>query len=134
MVFGSGLGQCRLPRLLVAGVSGGSADLVRRVFDGMAEWAGRPRWLGSGYSRISPELADMPGHPARLVARDHKATVECWLAAEFQRLGALSPDRRATETVLMMEGSMLLALLHGDLRYFDVARDAMVKLASCQDG
>jgi hypothetical protein len=27
-----------------------------------------------------------------------------------------------------MEGSMLLALLHGDLRYFDIARDAMIRL------
>jgi AcrR family transcriptional regulator len=111
-----------------AGVTGGPADLVRRVFDGMAAWAGRPRWLGSGYSRISLELADMPGHPARRVAREHKATVESWLAEEFRRLGALSPDRLATETVLLMEGSMLLALLHGDLRYFDIARDAMIRL------
>ena len=117
-----------------AGVSGGPADLVRRVFDGMAAWARRPRWLGSGYSRISLELADMPGHPARLVAGKHKETVERWLAGEFRRLGALAPGRLATETVLMMEGSMLLALLHGDLRYFAVARDAMVKLASCKDG
>lgn len=117
-----------------AGVTGGPADLVRHVFDGMAAWAGRPRWLGSGYSRISLELADMSGHPARLVARDHKATVESWLAEEFRRLGALSPDRLATETVLLMEGSMLLTLLHGDLRYFEVARDAMVMLASSQDG
>jgi AcrR family transcriptional regulator len=113
-----------------AGVSGVPADLIRRVFDGMAAWAGRPRWLGSGYSRISLELADMPGHPARRVAREHKETVERWLAGEFQRLGAPSPDRLATETILMMEGSMLLALLHGDLRYFDVARDAMMGLSA----
>ncbi|MGB8621845.1 MAG: helix-turn-helix domain-containing protein [Paracoccaceae bacterium] len=117
-----------------AGVSGGPADLIRRVFDGMAAWAGRPGWLGSGFSRISLELADMPGHPARRVAREHKETVERWLAGEFRRLGAPSPTRLATETVLLMEGSMLLALLHGDLHYFVAARDAMIRLASCHDG
>jgi AcrR family transcriptional regulator len=113
-----------------AGVSGGAPDLIRQVFDGMTAWAGRPRWLGSGYSRISLELADLPGHPARQVARKHKETVELWLAGEFRRLNAPSPDRLATETVLLMEGSMLLALLHGDLRYFLAARDAMIRLAS----
>jgi hypothetical protein len=67
------------------------------------------------------------------VAREHKATVERWLAGEFQRLGAPEPQRLAFETVLLMEGRMLLALLHSDLRYFDVARDAMIRRASCQD-
>jgi hypothetical protein len=104
------------------------------VFDGMAAWADRPRWLGSGYSRISLELADMAGHPARLVARRHKQTVELWLATEFARLGAPDPKRLATETVLLMEGSMLLALLHADLSYFGAARDAMIRLASGRAG
>lgn len=113
-----------------AGVEEGAADLIRLIFDGMTVWAGQPRWLGSGYSRISLELADMTGHPARRVARAHKKTVERWLAAEFARLGARSPEGLATETVLLMEGSMLLALLHGDLRYFGAARDAMIRLAS----
>jgi AcrR family transcriptional regulator len=116
-----------------AGVAGGPAELVRRVFDGMAAWADRPRWLGSGYSRISLELADMAGHPARQVARKHKETVELWLATEFTRLGAPHPKRLATETVLLMEGSMLLALLHADLSYFGAARDAMILLASRQE-
>lgn len=113
-----------------ADVSGKPAELVRRVFDGMAAWAERPRWLGSGYSRISLELADMAGHPARLVARQHKETVEQWLAGEFARLCAPFPERLARETVVMMEGSMLLALLHGDRGYFSTARDAMTLLAS----
>jgi AcrR family transcriptional regulator len=117
-----------------AGAKGEPADLVRMVFDGMAAWADRPRWLGSGYSRISLELADMAGHPARLVARRHKQTVELWLATEFARLGAPHPKRLATETVLLMEGSMLLALLHADLRYFGAARDAMIRLASGRAG
>lgn len=96
----------------------------------MAAWADRPRWLGSGYSRISLELAGKAGHPARQVARRHKQTVELWLAGEFEQLGATQPKRLATETVLMMEGSMLLALLHGDLRYFSAARVALIRLAA----
>ncbi len=33
------------------------------------------------------ELADLPGHPARAIARRHKAALEDWPAGEFERRG-----------------------------------------------
>lgn len=110
--------------------AGSPAELISLLFEGLAAWAQRPRWLGSGYSRISLELADMPGHPALQVARLHKSAVEAWLGAEFARLGARSPPELARQTALLMEGSMLLALLHGDLEYFAAAQGAAVLLAA----
>ena len=66
--------------------AGGSADaFLESLFGTLADWAARPRWEGAGFTRLVMELADRPGHPARLIARRHKAAVEAWLAAELGR-------------------------------------------------
>ena len=41
------------------------AELLDVVFGGIERWAAKRRWLGSGYTRLTMELADLPGHPAR---------------------------------------------------------------------
>jgi AcrR family transcriptional regulator len=97
------------------GASAGTpADYVAAVFAALEAWARRPRWLGSGFSRLSMELAHMPGHPARQVARRHKQAVEAWLRQELVRLGAGSPDGLAVQVQLLMEGAMCLTLIRGD--------------------
>jgi AcrR family transcriptional regulator len=93
------------------------AELVLTIFEGLGRWASRPRWLGSGYTRLAMELADMPGHPARRMAAGHKRAVEDWLAAELARLAVPEPDRRACELMLLMEGCTSLILIHGDPGY-----------------
>jgi hypothetical protein len=36
----------------------------------LSGWASStPRWSGSGFTRLVVELADLPGHPARAIAR-----------------------------------------------------------------
>ena len=52
-----------------------------------AVWSDQPRWLGSGFTRLVVELADLPGHPARVVARRHKALLERQLAELLARAG-----------------------------------------------
>jgi hypothetical protein len=43
------------------------------------------------------ELADLPGHPARLIARRHKAMLETQLADSWQTPAAkMSPRGRAS--------------------------------------
>lgn len=68
------------------------------LFDGMARWASGPRYEGGGFTRVVMELADLPGHPARAVARRHKANVEAWLTGELERRGAIDPKRSARAT------------------------------------
>jgi hypothetical protein len=47
-----------------------AADAVLESFFGqLLEWARKPRWSGSGFTRLVVELADLPGHPARAIAR-----------------------------------------------------------------
>jgi AcrR family transcriptional regulator len=90
------------------------AGYLTAVFAAIEAWARRPRWLGSGFTRLSLELAHMPGHPARAAARNHKREVAAWLRDELSRRGAQRPEALAEEVQIVMEGAMCLALIRGD--------------------
>lgn len=100
-------------------------DLIAPLFEELARWAGRPRWSGAGFTRLVMELADLPGHPARAIARRHKAAVEAWLAGELARRKVNSATDHAREVMLLLEGAMALMLIHGERGYaLDAARAA----------
>ncbi len=107
-------------------------ELIEAIFGGLERWAARPRWLGSGYTRLAMELADLPGHPARTVARTHKRTVEDWLAERLRDLGTPEPEMRARELMLLMEGANCLMLIHGDRSYAKAAALAARWLANTE--
>lgn len=105
-----------------AAFPGDRDGFVDALFAGLLAWQARkPRWSGSGFSRLAAELADMPGHPARAIAAGHKAWVEGWYARRLRAAGVKRPVRKAGELMLLVEGSMALALIHGDRRYFNAA-------------
>ena len=66
----------------------------------------KPRWSGGGFTRVVVELADQRGHPARAIARKHKAAVETWLADGLSAAEVASSRDRAREVMLLMEGAM----------------------------
>jgi ribosomal protein L12E/L44/L45/RPP1/RPP2 len=75
----------------------------------------------------------MPGHPARVAARRHKAAVEAWWASVLRKAGVRSAQERAKELVILLEGTTALILIHGDRSYADAAARAaraLVKPAS----
>jgi AcrR family transcriptional regulator len=92
-------------------------ELIDSFFADLAAWAATPRWSGGGFTRVAVELADQRGHPARAIARKHKAAVEDWLADALTAAKVPSPHERACEIMLLMEGAMALMLIHGDRRY-----------------
>jgi len=101
---------------------------VTALFDNLGKWASKPRWLGSGFTRLTMELADLPGHPARLAAHQHKAAVENWLMAEMQRMGVRHPQEVARQLMLLIEGCLSLILIHGDRTYVASAARAALQL------
>lgn len=105
-------------------------EIVVSLFAKLKEWADSSDWLGSGFSRVSAELADMRGHPARLAASCHKKAVEIWLADRFKAAGVTAADDLAREIMLLIEGSMGLALIHGETAYIDAAMHAAVRLVT----
>lgn len=99
--------------------------MIDSFFGQLAGWASAtPRWSGSGFTRLVMELADLPGHPARDIARRAKATTEAWLAELLENARVPRPSERARDVMLLMEGSMALMLIHRDRRYIDAAARA----------
>ncbi len=103
-------------------------DLVRRLFDKYGAWSRQPGWQGSGFTRSVMELADLPGHPARAVARRHKTAIEDWLTHQLTGYGAMRPEQVARQIMLLIEGCHSLILIHGDSDYAEAASDAAVLL------
>jgi AcrR family transcriptional regulator len=113
---------------------GDAADawaLVDRLFGSVARWAekaGKGRWIGSGFTRMAMELADLPGHPARTATRRHKTEVQAELARALASCGARKPQELAAQIQILLEGTMALILIHGDARYAHVAAAAARRL------
>jgi len=105
-------------------------DMVDSLFGELKKWADGTHWLGSGYSRIAAELADMPGHPARHAAHSHKANIENWLSDRFTSTDLANPSEIAQQIMILIEGGMSLSLIHGDAGYIETARNAAASLLS----
>ena len=115
-------------------LSGDLDTLLESLFDALGRWAATPRWAGAGFTRLVMELADLPGHPARAIARRHKAAVEAWLAGELARRGVAEPAARAREVQLLLEGSQSLMLIHGDRTIVTAAAAAAKRLVRREAG
>jgi hypothetical protein len=83
---------------------------------------------GSGFTRLVIELADLPGHPARLIARRHKAQLVKCFAELLARSGVGRPNELARAVWLLSEGAISLILIHGDHGYSAAASEAAITL------
>lgn len=109
-------------------LSGSPEEIVTEMFRDLAVWADKPRWAGSGFTRLVIELADLPGHPARRIARIHKAKLEECLADLLARSGVERSRELARAVWLLSEGAMSLILVHGDRGYSAAASHAATTL------
>lgn len=109
-------------------LSGSAEAIVEGLFRDLAVWADRPHFLGSGFTRLVIELADMPGHPARAIARRHKAKLESLLAGMLADTGVARPRDLARAVWLLSEGAISLILVHGDRGYAAAAAQAAMTL------
>jgi AcrR family transcriptional regulator len=102
-------------------LSGTAEEIVEAMFDDIAVWSARPDFAGSGFTRFVIELADLPGHPARVIARRHKALLEAQLAYVLKRAKVPLAERRARELRLLSEGAVVMLLVHRDRQYVAAA-------------
>ncbi|MGN6573444.1 MAG: TetR/AcrR family transcriptional regulator [Pseudolabrys sp.] len=105
-------------------LAGDADEIVTRLFAGLSAWSAKPRFSGSGFTRLAMELADLPGHPARAAARRHKGLIEAQLADMLAKSKVGKPAETAREIVLLLEGATNLILIHGDRGYADAATRA----------
>jgi AcrR family transcriptional regulator len=108
-------------------------EMLTVLFEELARWSAKPGWTGAGFTRLAMELADLPGHPARAVAKRHKAALESWWASLLDKAGVSLPGERAREVALLMEGATALILIHGDRGYADAAARAAKRLIDQAD-
>src|SRR5215207_6026906 len=87
-------------------LNGSAEEIVKALFSQLVVWADKPRWAGSGFTRLVIELADLPGHPARKIARRHKAVLEAELAQIFAKTDLDNPQDVAREVSLLSEGAI----------------------------
>jgi AcrR family transcriptional regulator len=113
-------------------LAGTPEAIVETFFSQLDIWSAKPRWTGSGFTRLVVELADLPGHPARKVAKRHKALLECHLADVLGKAGAAKSRELARELWILAEGAMVLILIHGDRGYANAAAEAGKKLVASQ--
>ncbi len=109
-------------------LSGTPQQIVDALFDQLVEWVSKPYWAGSGFTRLAMELADLPGHPARSIAKRHKTVLEESLAEILAKANVEAPKERAREIWLLSEGAISLVLINRDVRYAKAAGDAARKL------
>jgi len=104
--------------------------MLDAMFAELGEWSEKPRWAGPGFTRVVSELADLPGHPARKIARQHKTAAERWYVDLLSRAGVLAAEARGREIMLLVEGTMALMLIHGDRSYAEAAAGAAKRLVN----
>ena len=105
-------------------LSGSPEAVIKGMFRELAVWADKPRWAGSGFTRLVIELADLPGHPARLMARRHKARLERCFCELLERSGVRRAAELSRAVWLLSEGAISLILIHGDQGYSAAASEA----------
>ena len=103
------------------GTPGIIGDQVERMFQELANRAARPGWKGCGFTRTAAELAARPRHPARTLAKQHKAAFENALRRRLGNASVPDANVRARRVMLLLEGAIALTLIHDNPAY---AREA----------
>jgi AcrR family transcriptional regulator len=73
-------------------------------------------------------LAEMARHPARIATRRHKSAVQAELARRLAMCGTRNAADVAAQLQMLLEGAMILMLIHGDVRYAKLAAVAARRL------
>lgn len=105
------------------------AEVVRRYFAFVRRQIADPDWLTSGFTRVAMELAWAPQHPARREAARVKRRLEGLLGGALAAASADQPERAARQIALLLEGALVLRLIHGDSAYIDAAEATALALA-----
>lgn len=106
-------------------------SIVRALFSELFRWSAKPKWPGSGFTRLAMELADLPGHPARRIAGRHKRLLEAHVANALAEAGLNKAKARARKLWIIAEGAMVLMLIHNDRSYCEAAEEAALSIIAC---
>ncbi|MEN3161894.1 helix-turn-helix domain-containing protein [Tistrella mobilis] len=106
-------------------------DRILAMFTALANSAKRPGWRGCGFTRAALEMAGQPGHPAVVMAADHKKRFEAWLVEELTAGGVDDPDLVGRQVMILLEGAIVHTLIHRDVAYALAGGRAAALLVAC---
>ena len=112
-------------------LGGNPEEVVRSFFRELRKWSSKPRFAGSGFTRLAMELADLPGHPARRIASKHKKLLEGHLVEVLTKAGLSDAEKRGRQIWILSEGVIALAVIHGHRNYCTAAEEAALALTYC---
>jgi AcrR family transcriptional regulator len=105
-----------------------AARRIRRIFEQLGKNAENPRWRGCSFLRAAAEFANLPGHPARVVAARHKRRFEAWLEEVLAADGFGEGAALARQLMILLDGAVAQILIHRDPSYALSAADAALTL------
>lgn len=117
-----------------AGTSGTVASRVARMFRNLGTAGANRAWRGCGFLRAACELADLPGHPASVAARKHKAGFEAWLRSLLEEEGRRDSQLLARMLMVILDGAIVQVLVHRDAAYAEAAASAAMALIEMEAG
>ena len=94
-----------------------AARQVQRIFEQLATKSNDPRWRGCSFLRAAVEFANLPGHPARVVASRHKKRFEGWLEEILDADGFAEAADLARQLMILFDGAIAEILIHRDSSY-----------------
>lgn len=90
------------------------------IFDALAEWFREPGFQSCMFIKASSEYQDHT-HPIHVMAAEHKRLLLTYFSELARKAKARDPEDLARQLLLLKEGAIVLAHLHGA---DEVARDA----------
>lgn len=105
-------------------------ERIAAMLSALANHADRPKWRGCGFTRAAVELAGQPGHPAVVMAADHKKRFESWLTEELRDSGVSDPGLIGRQVMILLEGAIAQMLIHRDVSYAMAAGKAAAALVA----
>lgn len=91
------------------------------VFDAYGSWLADGGFRGCAFANAVAEIPDR-NHPARAIAREHKAGIEAHLGVLAKDAGCDEPEALAERMLLLLEGATAMAAMRHSGEPFDVAR------------
>jgi AcrR family transcriptional regulator len=117
---------------LIPGPGEPATRQVRRIFEQLRRHAKDPLWRGCSFLRAASEFANLPGHPARVVAARHKKRFEGWLKGVLVADGFAKAAVLARQLMILFDGAVAQILIHRDPSYALSASDAAAALLNCR--
>ena len=99
------------------------------AFDSLREWIAGGRFQSCMFIKASSEYQD-PAHPIHKISADHKRMLQDYFVVQAKAAGARNPEQLGHQLMLLQEGAIVTAHLHGGSEAADDAKAAAEVLVS----